>query len=108
VLTLGQLAELRSIIGPDEPPSDVDLSDAYDRLASVPAVALEVQRARLATLRSRPAILTIDGDRTENWSATIASLERHVTSLEAGIALEVQPSTGMVSVSTFTRAGRGR
>jgi hypothetical protein len=107
-LTPDQTVELRSIIGIEEPPDDTDLEFAYDRLQSIPAVALEVQRGRLADLRSRPSSLTIDGDRTENWSGTIASLERQVAELSSEVVQERHPSTGMVGVSRFQRAGRVR
>jgi hypothetical protein len=107
-LTPDQTVELRSIIGIEEPPNDADLEFAYDRLQSIPAVALEVQRGRLADLRSRPSSLTIDGDRTESWTETIRSLERQVAELDSSVAQERRPSTGMVSVSRFQRAGRVR
>ncbi len=102
------LAELRSLVGQESPPTDDQLNDAWVRLGSIKAVALEVQRARLAQLRSQPSRLTIDGDRTEDWSGTIPSLERQVAQLEREITEVADPSTGAMRVGRFVRAGRAR
>ena len=102
------LDELRSIVGHDEPPTDGWLEMAFDRLGSIWAVALEVQRGRLAKLRSHPSSLTIDGDRTENWTGTIQSLERQVAELEAKAAVAADPSAGQVVIGHFQRASRSR
>lgn len=107
-LTEASLAELRSIIGHGEPPSNEELNTAFVRLGSVPAVALEVQRSRLAQLRSQPARLTIDGDRTEGWEANINSLERHVGALEVAVEKSVHPSSGQAGIGQFVRVGRSR
>lgn len=107
-ITDAQLAEIRGIVGASSPPTDSDLREAWDRLQSVSAVALEVQRARLATLRLQPANLTIEGDRTEGWGPNIQSLERHVAELQRDVSIETHPSTGTVTVGLLTRKGRSR
>lgn len=107
-MLLEQYRELRSIVGEGEPPTDADLLEAFERLGSVTAVALEVQRSRLATLRSQPASVTVDGDFSENWGDTIKSLERHVAELQTAVVTEAEPTAGMVTVSRFSRAGRSR
>jgi Asp-tRNA(Asn)/Glu-tRNA(Gln) amidotransferase A subunit family amidase len=105
-VTLEELAELRSIVG-DEP-DDNTLSEAFDRLESVAAVALEVQRTKLANLRAQPAGLTIDGDRTENWRDNIASLERQVAELGRDVSIEKHPSSAAVTVTRFERPSYAR
>lgn len=100
------LAAIRAHIGTAEPPSDEDLEAAYERLGSVPAVALEVVRGRLAELRSRPAVLRVDGDHSEDWTAIIKSLAEQENALT--VSAEVAAAGGTVKVARLARAGRAR
>jgi hypothetical protein len=100
------LAAIRDHVGHEEPPTDVELSQAWDRLATVEAVALSVVRQRLAALRARPARLSVDGDYTEDFADTIRALERQEAALVAAVAAGGR--TGVVTVSRLTRAGRSR
>lgn len=104
-----ELAAVRAHVGTAAPPSDLDLDDAWGRLASVEAVALEVIRTRLAALRSRPTIFTVEGDYTENWTGTIKALTDQEASLAAAAAPTVPgASGGALRVLSMRRAGPSR
>lgn len=105
-LTALQLAAVRAHIGSAEPPTDVELEAAYERLGTAEAVALEVIRGRLANMRARPAVLKVDGDHSEDWTKNLDLLTKQEASLAA--LADVAAGTGSVQVARLTRVGRSR
>lgn len=87
-MTEDQLRALRNEIGDMEPPEDWQLEEAYDRLGSVDAVALEVLRKRLREFEADPAKMSLDGIYTHDSTENIKSLSAAVAALEARLALD--------------------
>lgn len=109
MISLDDLAAVRAHIGTAEPPTDDELDVAWDRLQSVEAVALEVVRGRLAGLRSRPTIFTVEGDYTENWVGTIKALTDQEAALASATGGGVAaPDGDTLKVLALRRTGRTR
>lgn len=64
-----------------------DLETRFTRLGTARAVALEVLRERLATLRSQPATVNVSSVVSVSNVENIKAYERQITRLEAGIPL---------------------
>lgn len=96
---------VRRRVGSIVPPEDADIADALDRLQSVEAVTFEFLQLRLAELRANPTRLTIDGDRTEDWTGNIAALERAVdeAAVNAGVL-----SGSALTITRIVRPSRER
>ncbi|MDK0525001.1 hypothetical protein [Streptomyces sp. ML-6] len=61
-----------------------DLEARYARLGTARAVALEVLRGRLATLRTQPSTVNVSGVVSVSYTENIKALERQIAALEAG------------------------
>lgn len=96
-MTGDDLAWLRAELGASEPPSDLDLSEAFNRLGSREAVALEVVRGRLAKWTEGPASINVGGEYSQNVGANITHLEKQEKRL--------QDATGTVTVTRPLRTG---
>lgn len=112
-ITAEEIAEVRAHIGDDEPPTDADITTAFDRLGSVEAVALEVIRKRLAAIRAKAMKFTADGDYTEDWSGNEKALVKQAAELAAAVPTSttggvVDGVAGDLQIGRFVRAGRGR
>lgn len=107
-LTDSDLALVRSHVGP-APPSDDDLNDAYDRLGSVAAVALEVLRTRLGALTAGPAVLSIAGQMSVDSRWTIDLLQAKIAELELDVGVVAGDTTaGVLGVVDLVRTDRTR
>lgn len=100
-LTDGDLAYLRSELGEDV--DEVDLQDRYDRLGTVAAVALEVQRQRLSAVLAAPAGFTIPGVYSEDNGARIRAMQDRVAELSRLVAAGGDPTGGSSPVVTRRR-----
>lgn len=105
-LTDAQLRDLRAEVG--SVPSDDDLQDLWDQLASIPAVALAILRPRLADALAAAAQggATIPGAISVSAPAQPTLLAAQISRLEGQLAVE----TGTVDTSglgaTSVVAGR--
>jgi hypothetical protein len=61
-----------------------DLETRYTRLGGARAVALEVLRERLATLRAQPASVNVSSVVSVSYTENIRAYERQIALLEAG------------------------
>lgn len=61
-----------------------DLETRYTRLGTARAVALEVLRERLATLRSQPSTVNVSGVVSIGTTENIKAYERQIAALENG------------------------
>lgn len=98
-LNTADLAWIRSEIGSGEPPTDDDLSAAYDRLGTALDVAVEVLAGRYADLVSSPAKWAVEGDFSIDNTATITALARQLAALRAQ-----QGTEPTLTVNSLTRA----
>jgi hypothetical protein len=64
------------------PLDEDDLDERYTRLQSVPAVALEILRIRMANLQKNPLQFTIPGDYSENRTDNAKLLAQVIEDLE--------------------------
>lgn len=82
-LTADELIYIRSEIGTQEPPDDLELEDSYERHGSVYAVIAEVFRQRIAELLAKPTQFTIPGDYSENTSENLKTLRDRLKVMES-------------------------
>jgi hypothetical protein len=64
--------------------SVTDLETRYTRLGTARAVALEVLRERLATLRAQPSTVSVSGVVSVGYAENIRAYERQIAALENG------------------------
>lgn len=84
VIASSDLALIRAYIGPETPPTDLELATLFASLGTVEKVAQRVLDGRLATMVSQPAKVTLDGDITVDNSANIKALGQVAARLHAG------------------------
>lgn len=85
--------------------SEEEIEEALDvDGATVDGVVYSLLDAQLAILRANPTKLTIEGDRTEDWSGNIAALQAAVAA--AAATAGVTPSG--LSVTRLVRPSRER
>ena len=82
-MTDEQYEWLKSILGARTPSED-DAADAYDRLGSIKAVALESLRRWRADLIANPTTVNVPGAIGVGYSANITALERLIADVTAG------------------------
>jgi hypothetical protein len=80
-LAVDDLAWIRSFIGDDTPPTDLDLDAIYDRVETVAGTAAEIVRKRIAVLLSAPASFAVDGY-SQNAAANISAYQKLLAYLE--------------------------
>ena len=80
-----------------------DLEPRYTRLGTARAVALEVLRGRLATLRGQPSTVNVSGVVSVSYTESIKAYERQIAALEAGES----PSPDDPADDTSTGSGFG-
>lgn len=61
-----------------------DLEARYTRLGTARAVALEVLRERLATLRAQPTTVNVTGVVSVSYTENVRAYERQIAALENG------------------------
>jgi hypothetical protein len=98
-----ELAEIRSYVG--SAPDDDVLNEAWDRLLSVNAVALEVLRKRLADFQASPGSLSVAGDFSQSTDVNMRLLADQVADLEAAVA---SGSTTGIASARLRRVGPSR
>ena len=79
-----------------------DLEPRYTRLGTARAVALEVLRGRLATLRTQPSTVNVSGVVSVSYTESIKAYERQIAALESGEpAAPDDPADGTTDSSAF-------
>lgn len=103
-LSSGDLAYVRSKVGAAEPPSDIDLDAAYDRLGTPDAVVLEVLTSRRADLLALPLKRSIEGDVSVDATANLKALDAAISEA-SGV---VSGGVGTLVVGHMIRSDRPR
>lgn len=100
-LTAEELADVRTEISDNDPPSDADLDAIFLRRGSVQGTILEVLRKRLAAYLADPAQFIIPGEYGQNVAENIKSLERQIARVSAG---SYGVAAALVRIGTVDRA----
>ena len=103
-MTPEDLAAIRALIGSKTPPTDADLTLAFDRLGSVNAVALEVLEGRYADLISSPAKWAVEADFSVDNTETIKHLAGVIADIKG--RLNTAPAITVHSMTRADRCGR--
>lgn len=98
-----QLAAIRTWVG--STPDDNALNVIWDRLLSVPAVALEVLGQRQADFEKAPESLSVVGDFSQSTGTNIRSLNDKIAQLTALVSSD---SASGIGVSRLARRGPDR